>query len=270
MPRLRMADRLKRGVVVMAEATWPAPVPTREEWYNPMPLVVSTSTEPRTARRYLRPPSPLFFPDEELVPETSVHMRVRTALFLILERELRGRAFVGSDQFLYWDPTNPKACLAPDVLVRVGGPLELLRSYKVWQHGAPHLGIEVVSDADSRDRNLEANLARYRQTGIGEVVRFDPDEAAPLRLWDFHDGDLVERELSDPEAYRCDALGAYWVVVKDATLGPMLRIARDPFGADLWLTPEEAERAAIEAGRAEKEAAFARIAELERLLQGKG
>ena len=232
---------------------------------------------PHAPRRYLRPPAPLFFPDEELVPETGFHLRVRTALFLVLERELRGRAYVGSDQFLYWDATNPKVCLAPDILVRNGGPLEILRSYKTWEHGAPHLAVEIVSSSDHRDRYWSRNLERYRRTGIAEVVRFDPeDETTPLRLWDNVEGDVVERDLSDPEGLRCDALGAYWSVVPDAELGLTLRLARNRDGTELWLTPEEAEslaratgsaeRAEKEAERAAKEAALARIAELEREL----
>jgi Uma2 family endonuclease len=223
-----------------------------------------------TRHRYLRPPAPLFFPDEELVPETGFHLRVRTALFLVLERELRGRAFVGSDQFLYLDATNPKACLAPDILVRIGGPLELLRSYKTWQHGAPHLAVEIVSSSDGRDRDWASNLARYRRTGIGEIVRFDAeDETNPLRLWDNLGGDLVERDLSDPEAFRCDGLAAYWTIVPRPELGLTLRLARTADGTDLWLTPDEAEateRAASQTERAAKEAALRRIAELEREL----
>jgi Uma2 family endonuclease len=132
-------------------------------------------------------------------------------------------------------------------------------------HGAPHVAVEIVSAADARDRDWNAKLEAYRRAAIFEVVRFDPDDAvAPLRLWDFLDGDLVERELSNLEAFRCDTLAAYWVLVNDATLGPTLRVARDPDGTDLWLTPEEAERSAREAERA---TAAARIAELERLLE---
>ena len=231
-------------------------------------------------RRYLRRPKPIHFPTDRLVPETTVHMRLRTALFLIIERELRGRAFIGSDQFVYWDTTDPKACLSPDVIVRLGGPLELLPSYKTWVHGAPQLGIEIVSKTDRRDKSLPKNLERYRRAGIGELARFDPEKPKPLRLWDFSDGNLVERDLADPEAWRCDALAAYWVVVNDAVLGPMLRVARNAAGTELWVTPDEAEqaasaardaeRAALEAERAAKDAALARVAELERKLRGEG
>jgi Uma2 family endonuclease len=221
-------------------------------------------------RRYLRAPAPVLFPDEELVPETGFHLRVRTALFLVLDRALRGKAFVGSDQFLYWDATNPKACLAPDILVRIGGPFELLRSYKIWQHGAPHLAVEIVSSSDDRDRDWPGNLGRYRHTGIAEIVRFDAEDPSnPLRLWDNVGGDLVERDVADPEAFRCDALGAYWTVVAHPELGLTLRVARDREGKALWPTLEEAEMAASAAAdteRTAKEAALARIAELEREL----
>ena len=93
-------------------------------------------------------------------------------------------------------------------------------------------------------------------------------------------GDLVERDLSDPEALLCDALGAYWTIVPHPEMGRMLRLARNSDGTDLLPTAEEAARAEGQAARAEKEAAhaekeaahaekeaaLARIAELEREL----
>lgn len=234
-----------------------------------MALSELPGTRQKADHVYLRRPAPLYFPAAELVPETSIHMRVRTALFLVLEFELRGRAFVGSDLFVYWDATDPKACLAPDLLVRLGGPSELLPSYKTWEHGAPHFAVEIVSREDRRDTNLAKNLERYRRSGIAEVVRFDgesDDSSKVLRLWDNVDGDLVERDLSDPESLRCDALGAYWTIVPHPEMGRMLRLARNSDGTDLLPTPEEAARAHGEAAHAEKEAALARIAELEREL----
>jgi Uma2 family endonuclease len=170
--------------------------------------------------------------------------------------ERRRRPDVGSDQFVYWDATNPKLYLVPDVLVRVGGPLKILRSFKIWEHGAPHVAVEIVSADDRRDRNWEASLARYRQSGIREVVRLDPESSTtPLRLWDNVEGDLVERDLTDPEGMRCDALAAYWLVVPHPELGVVLRLAQNADGSGLWPTPEEAEAEAL-----------ARVAELEREL----
>jgi hypothetical protein len=208
---------------------------------------------------------PLEFPEELEMPETSLHLRLRTALFLIVDRELHGRAFVGSDQFVYYRATDPKACLSPDVFVRLGGPSELLRTFKIWEHGAPQLAVEILSRSDAPDPDWGEKLQSYRETGIAELVRFDPtDDAVPLRIWDHVDGDMIERDLSDPSAWACRALGAYWCLHRDAELGLMPRLSRDIEGRDLWLTSEEhlareqaakdAERAAKEAERAAKEA----------------
>jgi hypothetical protein len=116
------------------------------------------------------------------------------------------------------------------------------------------VAVEVASESDQSTRELDEKLAKYRRSGVGEVVWFDPlDELRPLRLWDHIDGDLDERDLSDPEGRRCDALEAYWIVVKHPELGPTLRLARERDGANPWPTAEEAERAEKEAERAEKQ-----------------
>jgi Uma2 family endonuclease len=203
----------------------------------------------------LRAPVPVHFPVEEKVPETGFHTERKRLLWESVRSELGSGALVSSDQFLYWDATNPRKCLAPDLAVRVGAPRELLDSWKTWERGAPHVAVEIVSDWDASEKVMGDKLERYRQAGIAEVVRFDPTEPADqLQIWDLVDGDLVERDPSDPEARRCDALGLYWVVLHDPEIRLTLRLARDPQGTDLLLTPAEAERAAKEAERAAKEA----------------
>jgi Uma2 family endonuclease len=199
---------------------------------------------------------PLHFPVEEEVPETKRHRVLANLLFGIVERLFRNEALVACDQFVYWDATDPKKRLAPDLAFRRGHREgERLDSWKTWLLGAPEVGVEVVSRADESDRAFDEKLARYSQAGILEVVRFDPEDAAePLRLWDLHDGDLVEREFGPPDALFCDALGLYWRVERDPELGRVLRLAEDSAGASLIPTPEEAERAAKMAERAAKEA----------------
>jgi Uma2 family endonuclease len=206
-------------------------------------------------RRYLRAPVPVHFPNEETVPETGAHFWIRTALWSMLRLAFEEQAVVGSDQFLYWDPTDPKQCLAPDILVWFGAPNHTFPSWKVWERGAPHLAIEVISDSDARDRPWERKLAAYRRSGILELVRFDPDDAqSPLRLWDRVEGDLVEREISQSELERSDVLGLYWFVEPSPEFGSMLRLSRDSSGRDRLLTDEEARRVEAEARRIEAEA----------------
>jgi hypothetical protein len=62
--------------------------------------------------RYLRTPVPVHFPEAELVPETKRHLEQRTALYQSLTVAFRDRALIGSNQFVYWDPTDPRQCLA--------------------------------------------------------------------------------------------------------------------------------------------------------------
>ena len=218
-------------------------------------------------RRYLRAPVPVHFPVHEQVPESGVHLRLRTALWSMLRLAFGDRAMVGSDQFLYWDPTDPKQCLAPDVLVWLGAPDRPFASWKVWERGAPHLAIEVISSIDRTDRPWARRLKAYQRSGVLELVRFDPEDPQhPLRLWDRLEGDLVEREVSRSELERSDLLGLYWLVEPSTDLGQALRLCRDAAGRDRLLSDEEAHRAAAQAQQAEVEArhaAEARVRELE-------
>ncbi|HEX5102093.1 MAG TPA: Uma2 family endonuclease, partial [Polyangiaceae bacterium] len=210
----------------------------------------------------------LDFPTGADVPASGRHKELLVLLWQSVQAELGNRALVASDMFLYWDPTDPKRCLAPDLAVRIGAPAETLECWKTWERGAPHVGVEIVSRWDRSETRLEKTLERYCQAGILEVVRFDPErQTSPVRLWDLFDGDLVERDLGDPEAYRCDALALYWCVRQHPRFGPMLRLARDAKGERVLPTPWEAEDAAVAAkdiALAELAAARARIAELEK------
>jgi len=103
-----------------------------------------------------------------------------------------------------------------------------------------------------------------------ELVRLDPENRKrPIRIWDTFSGDLVERDITHPEALRCDTLRLYWCVQEDPRLGLTLRLSRTNDGSSILPTPEEAERAGREAERAEKDAALARIAKLEAKLARK-
>ena len=193
----------------------------------------------RGSRRYYRAPVPLYFPSEAKVPEGKQHLQLRTALYQILELAFGSQHGVGSDQFVYWDATDPRRCLAPDAFVRLGGPNDVFRTWKVWERGAPHVAVEIISPTE-RDVDQEAQLARYRQMGVAELVRFDCDDLErPLRVWDRVDEDLVERTLERPTAAECGPLGFFWVVVDDPELGRAVRPACDPEGRELLPTPVE-------------------------------
>lgn len=213
--------------------------------------------------RYIRAPRPLHFPEHEQVPETKLHLELRTMLWQFLKLAFESSALIGCDQFVYWDAANPRLSLAPDAFVRLGGPDELFRTWKVWERGAPHVAIEIISDHDARDRNWAAKLHAYRQLGVRELVRFDPEASeGQLRVWDRIENDLTERE--PPSAPTpSNVLPGFWLVQEDAKLGPSLRLSRDAAGSDLYLTPQEVDAQRIEANAQ-------RIRELEAELARRG
>ncbi|WP_437727166.1 Uma2 family endonuclease [Sorangium sp. So ce861] len=213
--------------------------------------------------RHVRAPSPLHFPEEALVPETKRHLEIRTLLYLVL-KTFSDRAAIGSDQFVYWSASDPSRCLAPDAFVRLDTPDTPFGSWKTWERGAPELAVEIVSEHDADPQTWAEKLGKYHELGVMELVAFDP-EAAPgerLRVWDRIDGDLVERVV-EGERSPCSVLGLHWVVVPAAGHPAALRLARTPDGAELVLTPEEAERRRAEAERRRAEAE-GRRAETER------
>lgn len=200
-----------------------------------------SKSEPVTIgrQRYLRAPEPLHFPEFEQVPETKWHLELRTLVYQFLQLAFADRATIGCDQFVYWDAGNPRICLAPDAFVRMGAPDEMFGSWKVWERGAPHVAVEIISSEDGRDRHWGPKLEHYRQLGVQELVRFDPEaHEARLRIWDRIENDLIEREPSSkPE--RSNVLPGFWTSVLHPKFGPSLRLSHDELGEALYKTPTE-------------------------------
>jgi len=196
---------------------------------------------------------PLYFPEEAEMPETKWRLELRTALYQILKLAIGDRATIGCDQFVYWDPTDPRACLAPDSFVRLGQKDEMFGSWKVWERGAPHVAVEFVSEHDTKGETWDIKFDKYRRLGVLELVRFEAEKpGAQLTVWDQVGGHLLNRELADPRRADCRPLGLSWVVVDDADCGTALRLA-DPATNTLLPKPAEKAEAAAERVRALEE-----------------
>lgn len=214
---------------------------------------------------YLRPLKPRRFPVEAKVPESMPHLELRTAVYQLLFFFLRGQATVGSDQFVYYDASNPKACLAPDVYLKLGREHTDITCWKSWELGTPDLAIEIPSRSDAPEEPWERKLSRYHRLGVRELVRFDRRAGGQLRIWDYVDGDLAERRLEPKSPTPSRVLGVWWVIVPDERWGTMLRISRDASGQDLVKSELETEAEA----RQQAEARVHELeAELRRLRQG--
>jgi Uma2 family endonuclease len=199
------------------------------------------------ASRHLPAGTAMHFPVAAEVPETKRHLELRTLLYQLLKLAFADRGAIGCDQFVYWDPTDPRACLAPDAFVRLGEADHLFRSWKVWEHGAPQVAVEIISEADDRDRDWEAKLEKYRRLGVTELVRFDPESSdRPLRIWNSTEGVLVERELAEPRA-QSHCLPGFWLAIEQSETGLVLRLSHDAHGEQLYPTLAEREAAACRA-----------------------
>jgi Uma2 family endonuclease len=196
------------------------------------------------------------FPDQATVPESKRHLELRTLLYQFLKQAFAHVAGIGCDQFVYWDPSDARACLAPDAFVHFGAPDDLFRSWKTWERGVPQVAVEIISDSDQP--SWDEKLERYRRLGVNELVSFDPETAeGSLRIWNRVGDRLIERRLSGLGALSTQ-LGAYWVVVDQPGFGPTLRLSQDEAGQELFptLAERQAQQAklAAEAQRLEAEA----------------
>ena len=125
-------------------------------------------------------------PEDEHVPQNTRQLVATVDCFDSLRLHWRGRpdVFVGSDQFVYWDPAydrltnteNPP--VAPDLLVAFNVANRHRGSYVVWEEGKPpDFVLEVVSPS-SRRRDEEEKLDIYARMGVPEFFRYDPEDMA--------------------------------------------------------------------------------------------
>lgn len=209
---------------------------------------------------------PTVYRVEDDVGEHEIQTYILELLRPLVERYFAQRGtqgHVGSDQFIYWRQFEPQACVAPDIYVLPGVSQAIaIGVWKVWERGGivPNFALEVVGRDPHKD--YQDSPRRYAELGVEELVVFDPfpgpDRVAfavyrrgsdGLRQVETTQGDRVFSEQLDCHLRRVGA---------EATT--RLRLATGESGQTLFPTTEEAERTA-------KEAALARIAELERKLR---
>jgi len=230
--------------------------------------------------RHVPPAQPLRFFDanpEWQLGESLRHFNLCALLYQVLRQAVTPRNSVGCDQFVYFDASDPRRCLAPDGFVKLGAPQEMFASWRVWEKGAPELCIEVLSPSDQEPITFAEKLARYQALGVRELIVFQVDEPVGkrIRAWDRVEDDLLER-IVGADATPCTTLDLFWVVAPARDLPLALRLAHDAEGLSLVPTPEEVERAAKErehtakeaertAKEAERTAKEAALAEVDRL-----
>ena len=230
---------------------------------------------------YVRPVQPLFFPEQEPEHERlgqhPRHYDLCRFLYEMLAATVGDAHGVACDMFVYWAPTNPRQCRAPDASLKLGLPQRRLvehPSWKTWELGAPDLAVEILSLSDTRERwTLDENRDAYRDMGVREFVVFDLDAPVGqrLRAWDHIDGDFVERIVED-ERTPCLTVSAArgapfeWCVAPIHEYRTALRLTEAGVLVPTHQEARAAETARADAAKASEAAAMARVAELEALL----
>lgn len=200
--------------------------------------------------------TPLHFPVSGEMPESELHLELRSLLYHLLKDYLGPGATVGSVQFAYYDASDPEKALAPDVYVQLRPSADKIKSWKVWKRGAPDVAVEILCDSDAPQLAWAEKLHRYHALGVSELVCFSPEPPVSLRVWDRVEGRLRERAVEGLRAASL-VLELAWVVA--AAEGNRLALRLEQPSGGLVPTRVEA-----------REAADARVRELEQLLESRG
>lgn len=186
--------------------------------------------------------------DGEPLAETQQHVLAILMAFALLRLYLQDQqAVVFADQFFYYIEGNPKARVAPDVMVVFDIPKRLYASYKSWEgKQTPAIIIEVTS-AGTKEVDWGFKKHLYEQIGVQEYWLFDPY------------GEWVAEQL---QGYSLNEDGVYKPIKDNCSQVLQLRLEAEAYligfyrldNGEKLLTPEELYAKALEeTARAEAE-----------------
>ena len=233
------------------------------------------------------PPAPVEYPSADGQPmgETPVHRDCIIDAIGALREFFAERpdVYVGADMFLYYEEGNPRASVVPDVFVVLGAVKDELReggwreTYKLWEEPkGPDFVLEVTSPSTRRQDQVRKR-ALYATLGVREYFLYDPKGEyldPPLQGTGLRGGGYAPLARSR----MADGAWGLWSEVLGLYLhrrGRALRLRDPATGRDLLTHREVAaarreEAAAWHEETIARQAAEARIAELESLLSSRG
>jgi len=114
--------------------------------------------------------------DGQPMAETLEHQQVMIDLIEGLRSRYAGvpGAWVAGNFFFCYEKGNPRAHVAPDVMVAKGlAPKELRLNYLLWEEKPPSLMVEVTSRSTRRE-DTGKKKSLYERIGTEEYLLFDP------------------------------------------------------------------------------------------------
>lgn len=202
--------------------------------------------------------------DGKPMAETWLHVRAIMMLHMALEVFFGDRSdvFIASDMFWYWEKGNPKACVAPDVMVVTGlAPRDpaTRRSYFSWEERGtvPAVVFEFASENTWRE-DVEEKYQRYELLGVREYFLFDPEGlylTPPLQGYRLEGGiyrELPGEGLESELGFEVRAEGMLLRLINLRT-GRPIPTPNEAVEAERQQTKAERRRAKAERQRAEEE-----------------
>jgi Uma2 family endonuclease len=113
--------------------------------------------------------------DGHLMAETIEHQQVIIDLILGLRQRYAERSdvWVAGNFVLCYERGNPRAYVAPDVMLAIGVEKRVRFNYLLWEERPPSLVVEVTSKSTRREDEGKKK-ALYERIGVEEYVLFDP------------------------------------------------------------------------------------------------
>jgi Uma2 family endonuclease len=171
--------------------------------------------------------------DGEPLAETQQHVLAILMALALLRLYLQERqAVVFADQFLYYIEGNPRARVAPDVMVVFDIEKRLYANYKIWEgQQTPAIIIEVTS-VGTKETDLNFKKTLYEQLGVTEYWLFDPY------------GEWITEQL---QGYRLNEDGVYKLIRDNCSEVLQLKLQAEEYligfyrldNGEKLLTPEE-------------------------------
>jgi Uma2 family endonuclease len=114
--------------------------------------------------------------DGQPMAETTLHRKIMSDMIEGLEHRFRDvpDVWVGGNLFLYYEKGNPRAVVAPDVLLVHGVSKWDRPIYKLWEEGRPPSFVIEVTSSSTQDEDLNDKKDVYRRLGVEEYFLFDP------------------------------------------------------------------------------------------------
>lgn len=189
--------------------------------------------------------SEIFYPssDGEPLAETQQHVLAILMTLALLRLYLQDQqAVVFADQFLYYIEGNPRARVAPDVMVVFDIEKRLYANYKIWEGKQTPAIIFEVTSAGTKEVDWNFKKTLYEQLGVTEYWLFDPyGEWVAEKLQGFR---LNEDDIYKPISDNCSQVLQLRLQAEEYLIG----FYRLDNGEKL-LTPEELYIAAQEANQ---------------------